>query len=186
MAFKSANFLERHRNYSELHQRNLKERDEVEKMKLDQSIKDSLLGMLILPLLLYVLVHALYYNYYTGNLHTYKHKSALAIGFIKYIYIPIGAHIKIYIDSYVNTYCINIVYKYIHICILYIHVFKQVNLRSSKAYLTATDSGTTQAFRPCAVGGHSLQAALLRLQTLLANSEDNRVRILSPHTSTYH
>ena len=70
----------------ELHQRNLKERDEVEKMKLDQSIKDSLLGMLILPLLLYVLAHALYYNYYTGNLHTYVHKSALeAIGFIMYI-----------------------------------------------------------------------------------------------------
>ena len=75
MAFKSANFLERHRNYSELHQRNLKERDEVEKMKLNQSIKDSLLGMLILPLLLYVLVHTLYYIYYTlpGRQFTYIH-----------------------------------------------------------------------------------------------------------------
>jgi hypothetical protein len=133
-----------------------------------------------LHLLLHLIKTVIYIHTYVGPSSYWIHNVYL------HTHRLIGAHLKIYIDSYVNTYCINTINKFIHICIRYIHAFIQINLCSSKAYLTATDSGTLQSFRPCAVGGHSLQAALLRLQTLLANSKDNRVRILSPNTSTYH
>ena len=50
----------------------------------------------------------------------------------------------------------------------------------------ATESRTAQAVPRRAAGGHALQAAVLRLQALLAIAKDHRVRVLPSHPAAHH